>query len=108
MRPLRVCIYGGTDLQGMNPGFVETLAREILRELPKSVIVTGGFKCSTRHPHAVSTDTSALEGARRYSEEAGVPLQNAFEACVPEPHLDNRPDVGGAVRMTKGDGVRLG
>ena len=30
MRPVRVCIYGGTDLQGTPTGFISALAYKIL------------------------------------------------------------------------------
>ena len=106
MRRVRVCIYGGTDLQGSPPKFVSALAYEVLNAMP-AVIVTGGFRHSHRKPNATSTDVAALEGAQRYSLERAVDLRECFEAWVPEPSLDSRPDVSGVVRMTADDGITL-
>jgi hypothetical protein len=106
MRKLRVCIYGGTDLQGMPQGFVSFLAYRILDSMP-AVIITGGFLHSNRRPNAVSTDHAALTGARRYSNECGVDLKDCYEAWIPEPSLDSRPDIDGAVRMTEKDCVTV-
>lgn len=104
MRPLRICIYGGTDLQGTPIDFVSSLAFEILDSMP-AVIVTGGFKHSNKQPLAVSADAAALNGARRFAALRGVDLKKCFEAWIPEPTLDTRPDVGGAFRMSEADGI---
>jgi hypothetical protein len=106
MRDLRVCIYGGTDLQGTPTGLVSALAYKILDALP-AVIVTGGFLHSNKKPTAVSTDAAALSGARRYADEHGVDLRTCYEAWIPEPGLDSRPDVRGAVRMSERDGITV-
>jgi len=34
-------------------------------------------------------------------------LKDCFEAWIPEPSLDSRPDIGGAVRMSAADGVAV-
>lgn len=106
MRQLRVCIYGGTDLTGTPTEFISTLAYKILESM-EAVIVTGGFRHSNQNPTAVSTDVAALNGARRYAEDHQIPLKDCYEAWVPEPTLDARPDVGGAVRMTQADGITV-
>ena len=106
MRNVRVCIYGGTDLQGTPTGFISALAYQILGSMP-AVIVTGGFLHSNKRPKAISTDAAALQGARRYAAEHRTDLKACYEAWIPEPSLDSRPDVKGAVRMTKKDGIAL-
>ena len=102
MRNVRVCIYGGTNLQGTPTGFISALAYKILDSMP-AVIVTGGFLHSNKKPTAVSTDAAALSGARRYADEHAIDLKTCYEAWIPEPSLDSRPDVKGAVRMTERD-----
>ncbi|MBD3946160.1 hypothetical protein [Nocardioides ganghwensis] len=106
MRMLRVCMYGGTDLDGMPAGFVQSLAEEILMTLP-SVLVTGGFLRRGDRPQATSTDSAALEGARRAADRLGKDLRTLFEAWVPEGSLDGRPDVDGVVRMGEDLGVTV-
>jgi hypothetical protein len=106
MRHLRVCIYGGTDLDERTSGLITALAHAILDSMP-AVIVTGGFLHSNKKPLATSTDVAALKGARKFSEESGIPLPDLFEAWIPEPTLDDRADVQGAVRMSAADGIRL-
>jgi hypothetical protein len=106
MRRVRICIYGGTELEGTPPRFISELAYAILDSMP-AVIVTGGFLHSNEAPTAVSTDVAALRGARRYAEERRVDLKDYFEAWIPEPGLDNRIDVEGAVRMSEADGVAV-
>jgi hypothetical protein len=106
MRRLRVCIYGGTDLQGMPTRFVAALAHAILDSM-SAVIVTGGFRHSNKKPKAVSTDVAALSGARKYADDHGVDLKDCYEAWVPEPRLDRRTDVKGVIRMTEADGIRV-
>src|SRR4051794_33117498 len=106
MRNIRVCIYGGTDLE---PSFIDLLSKLaylVLDELP-AVIVTGGFAHSNLKPMAVSTDAAVLRGARHYAEEHDVDLMECYEAWVPEPSLDRRPEIKGAVRMTKSDGIAI-
>jgi hypothetical protein len=98
MRKLRVCIYGGTDLGGVPRAFVASLAEEILMSLP-AVIVTGGFLRRNDLPEAVSTDSAALEGARRAAKRKSADISSLFEAWVPDERLDRRPDVRGSVRM---------
>lgn len=103
---LRVCIYGGTDLDGMPAGFVQSLSEEILMSLP-SVIVTGGFLRRGDRPDAISTDAAALEGARRAADRRRVDVRTLFEAWVPERRLDGRPDVDGVERMSEDLGVTV-
>ena len=105
-RKLRVCIYGGTDLDGMPAGFVSNLAAEVLTTLP-AVIVTGGFRRRRDRPEAVSTDMAALEGAKMVASRKKEDLRSLFEAWIPEKALDGRPDVGGVVRMTPGLGITV-
>jgi hypothetical protein len=104
MRPVRVCIYGGTDIKGMPEAFISELAYKILDSTP-AVIVTGGFLHSNEKPKAISTDFAALEGARRYAEQPGRNLTDYYEAWIPEPSLDRRPDVKGVVRMSEKEGI---
>jgi hypothetical protein len=106
VRRLRVCIYGGTDLQGMPSGFISALAYQILNSMP-SVIVTGGFVRSDKNREAVSTDAAALQGARRYAQDKGVNLKDCYEAWIPEPSLDGRRHDEGVVRMTDEDGIAV-
>ena len=105
MRPIRVCIYGGTDRDGMPPQFVSELARAILSSMP-AVIVTGGFLHSLEHPAATSTDAAALSGARRHAADKPRDLKECFEAWVPEPFLDCDADKG-VMRMSDADGVTV-
>jgi len=104
MRRVKICIYGGTDLQGTPTGFISALAYKILDSIP-SVIVSGGFRHSNKKPMAVSTDVAALQGAQRHAAEHGIDLKDCYEAWIPEPDLDSRPDVKGAVRMSEADGI---
>jgi hypothetical protein len=66
-----------------------------------AVIVTGGFLHRRDRPDAITTDVAALEGAHRYGAEYGVELASCFEAWVPEPGLDRRPDVGGVLSLLR-------
>ena len=104
---MRICIYGGTDLQGAPTDFITKLAYEILDSMQEAVIVTGGFLYSNEKPDAVSTDVAALRGARRYTEKHKIELTSCYEAWIPEPRLDMRPDVNGVVRMSESDGIAL-
>jgi len=106
MKRMRICIYGGTDLQGAPTDFISKLAYEILDSMP-AVIVTGGFRHSNENQAAVSTDVAALRGAQRYSDEHTIDLKNCYEAWIPEPSLDSRPHVKGAVRMSESDGIAV-
>jgi hypothetical protein len=106
MRRVRVCLYGGTDLQGMPVRFISALAYRILESMP-AVIITGGFLHSNKKPNAVSTDSAALEGARRHADRHRIDLKDCYEAWIPEPSLDNRPDVGGVVRMSETDHITV-
>ncbi len=106
MRNLRVCIYGGTDLDGMPAEFVRTLAESIVSTLP-AVIVTGGFLRRHDHPLATSTDSAALDGAVRAADRLSLDLHSLFEAWVPEERLDGRPDVGGVERMDADLGIAV-
>jgi hypothetical protein len=107
MRRLRVCIYGGTALQGMPVEFITALARKVLEKMD-AVIVTGGFRDSeeTRKSKTpvTSTDSAALMGADQYSKESGRLLKDCFEAWLPDPALD-RAD--GTERMTENDGISI-
>ena len=106
MRRVRVCIYGGTDIDGPPTAFISALAYRILDSLP-AVIVTGGFVTSKRNPGATSTDVAALEGARRYASERSADLKSCFEAWIPEPSLDSRLDIEGVVRMRADEGITV-
>lgn len=106
MRKVRICIYGGTDLQGTPTHFISSLAFAILDSM-SAVIVTGGFKHSNKQPLAVSTDAAALEGASRFAGERQSDLRECYEAWIPEPTLDSRSDVGGVVRISEVDGVKV-
>lgn len=106
MRPVRVCIYGGTNLQGTPIPFISALAYKILDSM-SAVIVCGGFRHSHKYPEAVSTDVAALRGARHYASKHKVDLKECYEAWIPEPGLDSRPDVKGVVRMSEKDGIAV-
>ncbi len=86
--------------------FVAVLAYKILNELP-AVIVTGGFRHSNKKPMAISTDVAALRGVQRYAEQRAVNLMDYYEAWIPEPDLDSRPDVKGVVRLSEADGIAV-
>src|ERR1041385_2124192 len=103
MRPLRVCIYGGTNLKGTPTDFISELAYQILDSMC-AVIVTGGFRYTTDKANAISTDVAALRGAERYAHENGVRLQDCFQAWVPEPDKDDHRD---SVRMTSAEGMTV-
>ena len=105
MRTVRMCIYGGTDLQGTLTGFISALAYKILDSI-SAVIVSGGFRHSNKNPMAVSTDVAALRGAQRYAAEHGIDLKDCYEAWIPEPNIDSRPDEG-VVRMSEADGIAV-
>ncbi|HEY6243735.1 MAG TPA: hypothetical protein VIX17_07310 [Pyrinomonadaceae bacterium] len=106
MRQIRICIYGGTDLDDMAQAFISALSYQILNSMA-AVIVTGGFKLDDNNPGAVSTDMAALEGASAYANDTGTDLKECFEAWIPEPTLDARTDNKEAERMTEEDGVTL-
>lgn len=72
-----------------------------------AVIVTGGYLHSNEKPNDVSTDAAALRGARRYADEHGIALKDCFQAWIPDPELDSRPEIKGAVRMTEMDGITV-
>ena len=97
MRPVRICIYGGTDLQVTPTDFISALAYKILDSM-SAVIVTGGFRHSNKNPNAISTDVAALRGAQRYAAKHEIDLKDCYEAWVPEPDLDSHKD---AVRMSE-------
>lgn len=107
MRQVRICIYGGTDLKGTPTDFISKLTDEILEAIPQAIIVTGGFRFSNKAPKAKSTDAAALDGARRYARRRGVNLKECFEAWIPEPVLDKRPEINDAVRMTEDEGITV-
>jgi hypothetical protein len=95
---LRVCIYGGTNLQKTKAGLITRLACEILQKTDW-IIVTGGYllpETWDNNEPRISTDQAALIGAK----EAGKKLKERFEAWLPASHLD-RTDQGGAVRMSE-------
>jgi hypothetical protein len=101
MRRVRICIYGGTGLQGTRADLISAIAYKILDSMP-AVIVTGGFRYSTKDPNAISTDVAALRGAQRYAAKPKGNLKDCYEAWIPEPDLDDHKD---AVRMSEADGV---
>jgi hypothetical protein len=103
MRPVRICIYGGSDLQGTFADFISTLAYKILDSM-SAVIVTGGFRHSNKNPNTISTDFAALRGAQRYAAKDEIDLKDCYEAWIPEPDLDDHKD---AVRMSEADGVAM-
>lgn len=84
--------------------FIATLAEQVLEAMP-ALIVTGGFLHSKEKPDATSTDAAALEGARRHAKAHGIDLKDCFEAWIPDPSLDGRPDVKGVVRMSAKNGI---
>lgn len=107
MRRVRICIYGGTDIEETFAGFISALAYRILDSM-SAVIVSGGFRHSNKNPEAISTDVAALRGARRYAtEHPKIDLKDCYEAWIPEPGLDIRPDIKGAVRMSEADGIAV-
>ena len=106
MRQVRICIYGGTDLKPVHAKFIKVLAYEILKSMPAR-IVTGGFRHSNKAPKAKSTDVAALDGARAYAKEHKADLKECFEAWIPEPVLDKRPEIKNAVRMSEAQGVTV-
>lgn len=106
MRRMRVCIYGGTELRRTTIDFISALAYEILNSM-QAVIVTGGFRHSYKSPKATSTDVAALKGARKYAARGNAALKDCYEAWIPEPSLDSRPDVKGVVRLTERDGITV-
>ena len=101
MRRVKICIYGGTDLQGTPPDFISAIAYKILGST-SWVIVTGGFRYSSKKPNAISTDVAALRGAQRYAAEHKIDLKDCYEAWIPQPDLDDHKD---AVRMSQAEGV---
>src|SRR4051812_42286011 len=103
MKRLRICIYGGTSLQGTPPDFISELAFQILDSMP-AIIITGGFLHEEGKRPGISTDLAALRGAQRYAKHEGVNLQDCFEAWVPEPGMDTHK---GAVRMSAADGITV-
>jgi hypothetical protein len=106
MKRVRICIYGGTDIQETFASFISALAYQTLDAI-SAVIVSGGFHHSNKNPSAISTDVAALRGAQRYAVEHGTDLKDCYEAWIPEPDLDSRPDVKGAVRMSEADGIAV-
>jgi len=106
MRQVRICIYGGTDLDDTAHAFISALSYQILNSMA-AVIVTGGFKLDDNNPNAISTDMAALEGAVSYANDTGTELKDCYEAWIPEPTLDSRSDNKEAERMTEQDGVTL-
>lgn len=72
-----------------------------------AVIVSGGFRHSKKKPMAISTDVAALRGAERYAVRRGIDLKECYEAWIPEPSLDSRPDIEGAVRLSEADGISV-
>ena len=105
MRPVRVCIYGGTQLEPAFAAFITTLAYTVLRSMP-AVIVTGGFKRAAKQT-GTPTDVAALKGAEQYAREKDVRLEDCFEAWIPDPLLDDRPKLEGVERMNAGDDVTI-
>src|SRR4029453_6875194 len=103
MRRVRICIYGGTDLQGTPTDLISALTYKILDSM-SAVIVTGGFRYSNKNPNSISTDVAALRGAQRYSAKHKIDLKDCYEAWIPEPDLDSHKD---AVRMSEADGVAI-
>ena len=103
MRRVRICIYGGTNLQGTHTDLVSALTYKILDSM-SAVIVTGGFRYSNKNPNSISTDVAALRGAQRYAAKRKIDLKDYYEAWIPEPDLDDHKD---AVRMSEADGVAI-
>ena len=71
-----------------------------------AVILTGGFRHSNELPKAVSTDVATLRGAGRYAG-GKIDLKDCYEAWIPDPNLDSRPDVKGAVRLSEADDITV-
>jgi hypothetical protein len=103
MRRVRICFYGGADLQVTPTDFISALAYKILDSM-SAVIVTGGFRHSNKNPNTISTDVAALRGAQRYAAKHEIDLKDCYEAWIPEPDLDSHKD---AVRMSEADGVAM-
>jgi len=69
MRSVRVCIYGGTDLDGAPTEFISDLAYGILESMD-AVIVTGGS----------STRTPSPTRCRRTRQRCGAPNDTGRKA----------------------------
>src|SRR6185295_15436826 len=99
-----VVIYGGTQLSEAEASFVQDLSYAILDHSRQNIIVTGGYKDSSRTP-GISTDVSALTGAERYISEHAIPLSDRFETWLPDPELDRTKE--GVERFHKGKVIEL-
>jgi hypothetical protein len=107
MKKRYVTIYGGAGLTKEISSFVEALSYTLLDRLD-IVMVTGGFYSSTETATNISTDVSALNGARRFVKDKNIPLADRFETWLPDPEMDRlREGVDrfkeGNVRELKGD-----
>jgi hypothetical protein len=101
---MKVCIYGTPELGKDLYRLVAELAYT-LGDLP-ALVVTGGFLRRDDDRYAVSTDSAALEGSRRYAQERNKDLTSLYEAWIPEPRLDGRSSEG-VVRMTEKEGITV-
>ena len=90
MRPVRICIYGGTDLQVTPTDFISALAYKILDSM-SAVIVTGGFRHLNKNPNAISTDVAALRGAQRYAAKHEIDLKDCYSFSL-DRMSDNNAD----------------
>jgi hypothetical protein len=66
MRRVRICIYGGTDIQGTFSGFISALAYKILDSI-SAVIVSGGFR-HTSFADAIQSSSAVLGDITALSE----------------------------------------
>lgn len=92
-----VAIYGGSTLSPRTASFVEELSFSLLNN-SDITLVTGGFDYFSNSPGTVSTDRSAVEGARRLLKNSGIPLEERVETWLPEANKDRE----GVARFREG------
>lgn len=107
MKKRYVTIYGGTELTGDIPAFVEALSYALLQRLD-IVLVTGGFNSAAATAGNISTDVATLKGAQCFAAEKNIPLSDCFETWLPDPEMDRVKEgvhrfKEGRVRELKGD-----
>src|SRR3712207_3357903 len=98
----KIAIYGGTELSAPESWFVVSLTQALLSR-GDAVIVTGGFLyLPGKHPGAISTDFSVLQGATKYCLENNKALQNCLETWLPDAEVETDPHKKGVVRFKEG------